>query len=40
MDTERAPGGTGLQEAHVVRGRLAAFESSLRALRAGDQQFS
>jgi hypothetical protein len=40
MDAERAPGGAGLQEAQVVRGRLAAFESSLHTLRAGDQQFS
>lgn len=40
MDAERAPGGAGLQEAQVVRGRLAAFESSLRALRTGGQQFS
>jgi hypothetical protein len=40
MDAERAPGGAGMQQADLVRSRLAAFESSLRALRAGDEQFS
>ena len=40
MDAERAPGGAGMQQADLVRSRLAAFESSLRALRAGDQQIS
>lgn len=40
MDAERAPGGAGPQQAGVVRGRLSAFEYSLRALRADDQQFS
>jgi hypothetical protein len=40
MDAERAPGGAGPQQADVVRSRLSAFESSLRALRAGDQEFS
>ena len=40
MDAERAPGGAGPLQADVVRSRLSAFESSLRALRAGDQQFS
>jgi hypothetical protein len=40
MDAERAPGGAGMQQADLVRSRLAAFESSLRALRAGDGQFS
>lgn len=34
MDAERAPGGAGAQQAEVTRGRLAAFEASLRALRA------
>jgi len=38
MDAERAPGGAGMQQADLVRSRLAAFESSLRALRAGDEQ--
>jgi hypothetical protein len=38
MDAERAPGGAGAQQAEVTRGRLAAFEASLRALRASDQQ--
>jgi hypothetical protein len=37
MDAERAPGGAGPQQAEVVRGRLAAFESSLRTLRASEQ---
>lgn len=40
MDAERAPGGAGPQQADVVRVRLSAFESSLRALRSGDQEFS
>jgi hypothetical protein len=40
MDAERAPGGAGPLQADVVRSRLSAFESSLRALRAGDQEFS
>jgi hypothetical protein len=40
MDAERAPGGAGMQQADLVRSRLAAFESSLRALRAGDDQIS
>jgi hypothetical protein len=39
MDAERAPGGAGPQQADVVRSRLYAFESSLRALRAGDQEY-
>ncbi len=34
MDAERAPGGASLEQADVVRGRLASFESSLRALTA------
>jgi hypothetical protein len=33
MDAERAPGGTSPMQAEVVRGRLSAFEASLRALR-------
>jgi hypothetical protein len=40
MEAERAPGGAGMQQADLVRSRLAAFESSLRALRAGDDQIS
>jgi hypothetical protein len=40
MDAERTPGGAGPQQADVVRSRLFAFESSLRALRSGDQEFS
>ena len=38
MDAERAPGGAGPQQAEVTRGRLAAFETSLSALRASDKQ--
>ena len=37
MDAERAPGGASLAQANVVRSRLAAFESSLRALTAPAQ---
>jgi hypothetical protein len=37
MDAERAPGGAGPQQAEVIRGRLATFEASLRALRASDE---
>ena len=33
MEAERAPGGAGLEQAQVVRSRLASFESSLRTLR-------
>jgi len=40
MDAERAPGGASMQQADVVRSRLSGFESSLRALRTGDQEFS
>ena len=40
MDAERAPGGAGMQQADLVRSRLYSFESSLRALRAGDEQVS
>ena len=39
MDAERAPGGAGPQQAEVVRSRLYAFEASLRALRAGTQEY-
>jgi hypothetical protein len=38
MDAERAPTGADPQLASVVRGRLASFEASLRALRAPDQR--
>ena len=38
MDAERAPGGARQELAEVVRRRLYAFESSLRALRASDEQ--
>ena len=38
MDAERAPTGADPQLAEVVRGRLASFEASLRALRASDRQ--
>ena len=37
MDAERAPGGASLEQADVVRSRLAFFESSLRALTAPAQ---
>jgi hypothetical protein len=37
MDAERAPGGASLEQADVVRSRLASFESSLRALTARAQ---
>ena len=40
MEAERAPGGAGMQSADLVRSRLYGFESSLRALRAGDEEFS
>jgi hypothetical protein len=39
MDAERAPGGARQELAEVVRRRLYAFDSSLRALRAGDEQY-
>jgi hypothetical protein len=39
MDAERAPGGASLEQAEVVRNRLASFESSLRALRASDRGY-
>ncbi|HJZ00233.1 MAG TPA: hypothetical protein VJ305_05900 [Streptosporangiaceae bacterium] len=38
MDAERAPGGSSLGQAEVVRSRLAFFESSLRALRAPSRE--
>jgi hypothetical protein len=38
MDAERSPTGADPQLAGVVRGRLASFEASLRALRAPDQR--
>jgi hypothetical protein len=37
MDAERAPGGASLEQADVVRSRLASFESSLGALTAPAQ---
>ncbi|HUD78050.1 MAG TPA: hypothetical protein VMR00_09400 [Streptosporangiaceae bacterium] len=37
MDAERAPTGAGPGQAQVVRGRLADFETALRAFRAGGQ---
>ena len=37
MDAERVPSGAGLQQAEVVRSRLASFESSLRALGASER---
>ena len=39
MDAERAPGGARQELAEVVRRRLYGFESSLRALRAGDEHY-
>jgi hypothetical protein len=39
MDAERAPGGAGPRQAEVVRDRLSAFESSLRALRPYNQRY-
>ena len=38
MDAERAPGGAAAGQAEVARQRLMSFETSLRALRATDQQ--
>jgi hypothetical protein len=38
MDAERVPGGTGYEQAGVVRSRLASFESSLRALGAAGRE--
>ena len=37
MDAERAPGGASMEQADVVRSRLASFESSLRVLGAPDR---
>jgi hypothetical protein len=37
MDAERALGGASPEQAEIIRSRLYAFESSLRALRAGDE---
>lgn len=39
MDAERAPGGADPRQAEVVRDRLYSFEMSLRALRAGGQEY-
>lgn len=39
MDAERTPGGADPRQAEVVRNRLYSFEMSLRALRAGDQEY-
>ena len=36
MEAERAAGGADAEQAGIVRSRLGAFESSMRALRAGD----
>jgi hypothetical protein len=38
MDAQRAPGGATADQAEVVRGRLVAFEQSLRELRPGDRR--
>jgi hypothetical protein len=38
MDAERAPGGASLEQAGVVRSRLASFESSLRVLGTPDRE--
>jgi hypothetical protein len=40
MEAERAPGAGDPRQAEVVRGRLYSFESSLRALREGDEEYS
>ena len=39
MDAERTPGGADPRQAEVVRDRLYSFETSLRALREGDQEY-
>ena len=39
MDAERTPGGASPEQAEIIRNRLYAFESSLRALRAGDEGY-
>ena len=36
MDAERAPGGAGLGQEEVVRGRLFSFEAALRGIRPAD----
>ena len=38
MDPGRAPGAAGARQAEMVRGRLFAFEASLRALRAPEER--
>jgi hypothetical protein len=40
MDAERAPGGAGPLHADVVRDRMFAFETALRALRSPDEPMS
>jgi len=40
MDAERTLGGASPEQAEIIRSRLYAFESSLRALRAGDEGYS
>ena len=40
MDAERAPGGAGPLHADVVRDRMYAFETALRALRSADESMS
>jgi hypothetical protein len=39
MDAERTLGGASPEQAEIIRSRLYAFESSLRALRAGDEGY-
>ena len=39
MNAERTSGGADPRQAEVVRGRLYSFETSLRALREGDQEY-
>ena len=39
MDAERTLGGASPEQAEIIRNRLYAFESSLRALRAGDEGY-
>ena len=40
MDPERAPRAAGARQAEMVRGRLFAFEASLRALRAPEERLT
>jgi hypothetical protein len=40
LDAERAPGGAGPMHADVVRDRMFAFETALRALRSPDESMS